>query len=473
MPPAHSLPRVLPSRSSILVSLLVIVLFNVPDWIANFFFFADRAVFSLDGVVAVAIGCKYRRLGSVLLPVVWLIGAVFPLSGTYHFHSPTDFILSSRFAGTLNVLHLFSYGDVVILLIYSVALLAIRRLQLQQTSFRAFAIAIMVLVTADALNGSSLLSDRDTRLLRWNLAGSPVAMIAKDAGSRSANNLRDASDPNSAALHHEVLNWAQNNPQGRIFVVVVESLGLVKNKRLQAWLENRLVGGIQQAVHSTSVSFFGSTTYGELRTLCLLKGNYEALTAEGGAGCLPAMLTSKGWRTSAYHGFSGKMFGRIRWWPKVGFQDIHFSEDMLSSAPPLCGAAFRGICDSSVLAKGASALGPSTLSYVLTLNTHLPLAGSDIEPELQALCLAGNVPEQPCTLIGALGKVLQEVRHQMDKHPEALLMVVGDHAPPFRDLASRRLFSEDHVPAWIIYPGLGKDHCSTNCPRALNQLSVP
>jgi len=50
--------------------------------------------------------------------------------------------------------------------------------------------------------------------------------------------------------------------------------------------------------------------------------------------------------------------------------------------------------------------------------------------------------------------VLDEVRQVADEHPNSLVLVVGDHAPPFKNKAARQAFSPNRVPAWIVYPAV-------------------
>jgi hypothetical protein len=185
-----------------------------------------------------------------------------------------------------------------------------------------------------------------------------------------------------------------------------------------------------------------------------LDGNYRDLDTEHGKSCLPAKLQSLGWRTAGFHGFSGRMFDRNMWWTYLGFDEIHFADSPRFRSFAQCGAAFRGVCDQDVVRAGLQALAPGhAFSYVLTLNTHLPLAPVSFSPALLEVCASAEVPQNTCHLLASLGVTLNGIRDLLKTAPHPpLVVVLGDHAPPFASRASRESFLTRAVPAFLLTP---------------------
>ncbi len=445
VPPARRLIASDPLRVAIAVAL-----FHLPLWAMGMLDQVSRPVFNLDAFVALMIACRYRKTGMALLIVVWLMDVMVSLSLNYHFRSPAAFLASVRFGQALDVKSLFSPWDAAMAIGFVAAFLALTRVMKSPMRWTGFAIALVVLLMLDVLNGSSLLSNRDVRLIRTNLAGSPSVVLAI---KKETQPLQSLETPAAVALHRVVEDWASAHPNGSTMLVLVESLGVVRDPGLRRWLDDRLTGQASaREIRRAPVQFIGPTTYGELRTLCLLSGSYQLLDAQHVGDCLPKRLTSLGWHSVGMHGFTGNMFDRRMWWPIVGFDDSVFAEQLAQLGLPQCGAAFRGHCDGAVLEAAAARLKPATLVYVLTLNTHLPLQETAIPAELAPLCTAADVPDSVCQLTAAIGHTLHEVGRQMQAHPDSLFVVVGDHAPPFRVRAARQAFEDIEVPSWILAP---------------------
>ncbi len=442
------------ARRSIAADLLrvgiAIVLFHLPLWAMGMLDQVSRPIFNLDAFVALMIACRYRRTGAVLLIVVWLMDVMVSLSLNYHFRSPAAFLASFRFGQALDLKSLFSPWDAAMACGFVVAFLALVRMTKARLQWTGFAAALAMLLTLDVLNGSSLLSHRDVRLIRANLAGSPSVVLAIKKETQPLQPLRTQA---AVALHRTVEDWARAHPEGSTMLVLVESLGVVRDPALRRWLDERLTSQAgPREIQRAPVQFIGPTTYGELRTLCLLGGSYQLLDARHVGDCLPKRLSALGWHSIGLHGFTGNMFDRRMWWPIVGFDDVMFAEQLAEQGLPQCGAAFRGHCDGAVLEAAGARLKPATLVYVLTLNTHLPLQETTVPAELAPLCDAAGVPDSVCQLTAALGHTLGEIGRQMRAHPDSLFVVVGDHAPPFRIRAARQAFEDIEVPSWVLAP---------------------
>jgi hypothetical protein len=309
----------------------------------------------------------------------------------------------------------------------------------------------------DAANGSSSTFGWGSDRFRVpaNISGSPAynlvhARLEVSAAAERPVQRWPAEDLNA------IESWATSQG-GNILVVIVESLGVHRSETLRLWLTQQLLGEAVSARWMTKqdvVAFKGSTTAGELRSLCGLSMHYLRLTDELASGCLPRRLKSMGYATFGLHGFTGHMFDRYGWWPLIGIDNLAFAGEF-ESHPHMCGGAFRGLCDTALIDEGFRQLeGPSKFVYVLTLNTHLPLMAAEVPPELRVLCDADGTGESVCQLIAQHGALFAHIRQKLEglTGPLPLLRIVGDHAPPFVRNDARSQFSATTVPRITLIP---------------------
>jgi hypothetical protein len=335
----------------------------------------------------------------------------------------------------------------------------VRRACGRQAPWRAGLLLALLLMAGDVLNGSSMLSTRAVRLVSGNPANSPgLKMLVGAYYERDSGGLRNLPATASTREMVDIEAWARANPQGSVLLVIVESMGWHAQPAMPAWLQARLAPpGVLAgyALRQGMVPFAGATTSGELRELCSLAGSYRAVTASAAAACLPNRLAALGWATVGYHGFSSHMFERDVWWPMVGLQAGHFAEGMVQEGDAECGAAFAGACDAAVLARAVrSARSARSLSYALTLNSHLPLKPAPLPADLAVLCAQAGADDEVCLLTATVGQALSALATELS-HPSAvqpLVVVVGDHAPPFSAPAQRSQYSQTHVPAFVLTP---------------------
>ncbi|WP_431288679.1 hypothetical protein [Roseateles chitinivorans] len=239
-------------------------------------------------------------------------------------------------------------------------------------------------------------------------------------------------------------------------VVLVESMGMPRSQAAQQWLTMQIRSRAVDSRWTMEVSadpFFGTTTYGELRVLCGLKGSYTKLDLPLGRGCLPASWRQEGRATPAFHGFSLKMFDRAHWWPIVGLQP----QVLPAGDARRCNATFAGVCDSPLIDHAVAAADiPGQFVYALTLDTHLPLPADDLSnrpADLGAICARDAIPDAACDLIWRTGRVLKVVADRIaEMKTPAQVAVMGDHSPPFRNREAREAFDPAQVPLFLLAP---------------------
>jgi len=440
----------------VLRTAFAVVLVNAPFWWMEQSQFLNRGFFGLDSLIALSVMVVQPLIGRAVLVLAWIFDAVVAKSLTYHFQSPLDFIASARFASTIDWVSFFEPDLISLILPFVVAMVLLPLIIGNSRSVLPFLFAVLLgLAVLDALNGTSRLSTTDQRHLPSNIAGSPALTLSLSLIDQiNASSLRQLPESETAAALVNLPEWANEHPEGRVLLVVVESMGAPMEPMLQAYLDSLM----HSKSHQTQISklpFRGSTTSAELRILCGLLGHYSKLKASDGSRCLPAQLNRQGWSTIGMHGFSASMFDRKVWWPLSGLQQLAFVDSPFLDEAGRCGTAFSGACDSEVLDAAGRWLqeGESRFAYVLTLNTHLPIGTVTVPPDLQQICETNKVDIDACQLVSGIGKVLNAIIRVVEhSRKPTLALVIGDHAPPFNSLQARLSFSQQVTPAYVLRP---------------------
>jgi hypothetical protein len=411
-------------------------------------------IFNFDLLGPALLACFFRTTAWALHVAAAVIAVAIALAALFFFQSPVDLILHGS-VPTLDLLSLFAeywhFGLLVVLA--TVAGWLGTRVTHRKDAGWLSILLIFILVT-DVLDVSYHFPP--SRFGALNIAGSPSLGLVRHRFLRPPHQITPVND--SSRLADQTVSWAKNHPGRQILWVISESLGAPEDPNVMAWLDrtvrHSLPDGYQAYVGTTS--FKGATTSAELRQLCALSGGYDRLNSDDASACLPARLSSLGMRTRGLHAFSGRMFQRIRWWPQLGLQQRLFFEDLAPLMPTRrCGQAFRGLCDEDLVDYALRNHGQSgaQFTYLLTLNTHLPLNLSISSGVRPPICQERHIPPMSCTLLAAHQRFLKHLgaalRRRTDK---PLVVIVGDHAPPFVDAEERSTFKTDQVPYWVLEP---------------------
>lgn len=312
----------------------------------------------------------------------------------------------------------------------------------------AFLLCGILLLFADAVNGSLALFRRDEFLVRANIAGSQLGSLLFPY-FRGQDLAFPLTAPPSAVRLSGV-SHRELEAEGRGFLLVlVESLGSDGQERdLLQSLEGR--GQLEFGL----VRSKGATVLAEMREICAVEAMPASLGSSDWHSCLPALLSGRGWSTVGLHGYFGGMFRRDRWWPKAGLQRSIFGTDSMFASAPRCGTMFRGVCD-SVMVEAAVRLAsfPRSFVYLLTLDAHLPVERAGRPCVRRPLQSGHAVPGVVCRISELHFSTLRVLRAALaaSPHPPAVL-VVGDHPPPFSSADARDSYSRGVVPYWFWRP---------------------
>jgi hypothetical protein len=440
----------------------MLVLSNAPFWLLSSIYYLNRPVLSVDGLFICIALYRFRVPMITVLLMAWIFDGLLSLSLIFRFPSALDFVEAAKFLPQLQITRFLSAEFVLVIvpfIIFALAILYLRNVR-ARPSWPITLGVIVPLIVLDAVNGTSAISRANVQLIKANIAGSAVTTLVSSYLRTPSSTLPRRLAPNESIGHEAgVVPWLASDPRHTALIVVVESLGLPLDPHLHEWIAAQLLNATSPSeydVQELAVPYLGKTVDGELRTLCGLAGDVSRVTPQAAvADCIPAQVSILGIPTVALHGFSHRMFSRDQWWPTLGFQKTLFAEELRKQHPPECGGGFRGVCDATVIEAATKLLstGEARLAYVLTLNTHLPIGPGPVPAGLSKLCATAGTPDDVCHLLAGAATALSAIRDQVAKlEVKPMIVVVGDHAPPFASTKSRLLFDQHNVPGWILRP---------------------
>ncbi|AWN50558.1 sulfatase-like hydrolase/transferase [Methylobacterium sp. 17Sr1-1] len=251
----------------------------------------------------------------------------------------------------------------------------------------------------------------------------------------------------------------QDRPPRRILMVMVESLGVLRDAGQRAVLtapfDDPALRRLYTVTTGTS-AFFGATASGEMRELCRTYRSHrqvftrQMFTADDPT-CLPRRFAARGYRTVSVHGYHAGFYGRAQWYPLAGFQKSLFGEGMAPLFARACGGPFPGPCDTDVAAVVEAELaapGPAFV-YWLTLNSHVPVPRGEATPRHDCGRPGGPFADREvCAMVEIWQDVFAAVSRIALAHPGTEILLVGDHAPPLWRRTARDAFEPGRVP-WI------------------------
>ncbi|WP_268168560.1 hypothetical protein [Roseateles hydrophilus] len=430
---------------------VLFLLLNAPITWATLDWGLSRPLLNLDYLLPIFLAI-FSAVGALLLFLgLYLIDVVSSLSIAYHFDSPSNFIRSANATPAI-VKTLTTEPRLLFLTVPPVFWLLILKWQPSiKASLRnalreivPMAAIVVLLVIADVNVGASMLDTNDQTKTGPNIAGSPLASQSKRAltyGSSPAPTPTHATifDADRAAL------FARD---GAVMLVAVESMGLPLSPQARQWLDAMARSAPPNQVTQRQVDFKGSTVAAELRHLCATVSSVPDDVAPD--QCLPMLARAAHRRSFAVHGNSGNTFNRSQWWPRLGFDQVFFRENLIPRHAELCDFAYKAVCDRALIDFMFRELKSNDFAYGLTVSTHLPIPRLDTDAT-EDFCNGIRVKSTPCRIIWQHGQVLAYIAAKVrDSRAPMVAYVVGDHAPPFLSTANRAAFSAKQTIGWKI-----------------------
>lgn len=245
---------------------------------------------------------------------------------------------------------------------------------------------------------------------------------------------------------------AADQAQRETVLVLVESWGGENEAQVRQLLSKTLLRRIRD--RKVEVGFddaFGFTIHSEFRTLCNAGLSGFRVPLEGiSSDCIPKLFERHGAVTKSFHGYSSRFYQRSRWYPKLGFTESYWKDD-IARAP--CNFAFSGTCDADTLTfyQGTIDAARRGFYYILTLDTHPPM-GVNAAVAVGKSRLSTQLDPYP-VYDALLTRTLTAIGDAVYAHPQSMFIVEGDH-PPYLLLNTEngRRILKDKVPYVIIHP---------------------
>ncbi|GAA0785988.1 hypothetical protein E1180_03085 [Roseibium denhamense] len=437
--------RLKPTRESLLFSVLAVLLPNSVYILLSLLYCPVRTplILGLSGVCLAGLFLP-RFLFFILLLIVMVLDALLLVAGFFQMPIPMLFD-SLQYAGNISISSSITYLALLGLLTASfiATFIVVSEAKKNRNAINLF-LFIGVLFSYAGID--------------WWLNSEPHAV--ETVRNRFVEPFSPISD--AASLHTGLGgDMAEQKPRN-ILIVMVEGLGAFTSEELQniVWgplLESDVRSGY--AVETGSAVYFGSTTAGEVRELCHVKGDYRDFRDRDTADCLPAQAAAAGYKTAAFHAFTGAFFERFDWFPKIGFQALFFMENRLGIEEDVkleeCGLSFRGLCDTDAGTAVEQYLlqDPAARKFVywLTLNSHKPIRVGEVPARLGCE-EGGNVfgDVELCRMSDQwlnISHIVRDIALNPDI-AETEVLVVGDHHPPLFTRSGRKLFQPGRV-AWL------------------------
>jgi phosphoglycerol transferase MdoB-like AlkP superfamily enzyme len=188
-------------------------------------------------------------------------------------------------------------------------------------------------------------------------------------------------------------------------------------------------------------------------------------------------MNAMGYHSMAVHGYSARMFDRVDWYGRIGFDETWFRDQLQGQGLPMCPGPFPGTCDADTSVWIGDQLEKNSDSpqfiYWVTLNSHLPVpipnlvkdppscSESSITAENRAICSWYQ-------LVFNVHRSVSELALRATTRP-TIFLIVGDHAPPFSSARLRSQFSDRVVPYVLLVP---KRDGTAESPGTTGSLAV-
>ncbi len=427
-----------------------------------------RGIVNIDYLISLFISNKNINISYLVL--VSLFDLLILVSGIYHF-TPISFLEGYEIALHIDLKYykLSIIGGILLFFLLIIVCRKISNFAITVKKGRVyFGLALIVmLVVIDASLGSlsywrGKYNSLAPNLINANVATSGLGYLVGEIKMRYFyEESVVAIKPIDSAMKVALNDLGVDEYPEKIILIILESFGSINSMPFRESLYSEFEGSIKvrKSFKTGVIPFFGATTSGEMRELCGVKGDYKiAFNNLDDFHCIPNRLKTLGYSTSAFHYYYRSSFNRNVWWPLVGIDSSYFVDQYVrSSDSVLCGGLFNGGCDKKMiddLFSSASSINGKSFSYGLTLNSHLPTYPTKDIQNIRPISDKNfsNLTESVQLMVDSWRVVFKAVSDNINVRPESnfLVVIVGDHSPPFLKPEDKAVFSLTHVPYIIL-----------------------
>jgi len=426
-------------------------------------------------LIVAAYAVTQRRIFLFVLPLELLLDLFEPVAHVYYFQ-PGDAFDALSYLSVVPPRTLVIYAACVLAylaFIITGVIIAVPA----KGHIPATAIAVTASLTACGLFGCDCFSGRyhfglsgpDMKEVHVKLARTPVLSAGFRVWISNRRRIGSARSMAASSATQNFLSVSQASllaSHTNFVVIILEAWGQMEDaavtRQMVSPYESSGLHALYQVDFGT-VPFDGPTICGEARELCgkTFQKGIAAASADELRGCLPNLFASSGYSTMGIHGFFPRMYDRIHWYPRIGFQTPLFKPDLDRLGMRTCAGGFVGTCDTDVLDWMTSRIKQSSPEHPVyihwaSINSHIPVVDVITNEQAQS-CRAMSPLLQDRTLCNWYTLVervhLKVAQMAMAASlPPTAFVIVGDHAPPFSSAKRRSVFSQQQVPYVFLTP---------------------
>lgn len=442
-----------PIRSALVAAGFYVVLPNLLFWLIAAMLGIYRPVFNLDYLfVGLLLALGWRKLSTLLLGIFLVIDLLVLTGLVYPFVRLQDVSYLLSFLPYAGIAWQAAAAGLVLTFALVIGVS-------HRYGHKVNRLAMLLLFNLGiAAYGANVYSG-EANIDRWyraedRMIHSQTLFFANTRASGFIEAFSEQGDPlTQIGFKGETAIWVNADPEKlnkKLLLVIVESWGVMKDERIQEALLAPLLtkkANFEWIQHGQSQGA-AATVASELQELCGLATRHYNLkpVTKGFENCLPAKLKQHGYSTAAIHGSVGVMYDRVHWYPRAGFDEVHFSET--DPWKTRC-YSFPGVCDSEIMEKYISHAfdgNGKRFVYWLSLNSHALYDKRDIQKDLFD-CAQYQLDEG--SEICRMNKLHAQFFHQL----AAILaspgmrgvevMIVGDHPPRILDQVEKHRSVEE------------------------------
>lgn len=444
----HKLPSFLPQEW--LWYLILLIFPNILFWFAAWYTNTSRPIINMDYLFATLLICLpirwFRWLGAglfifaTLIDNLMMIVQIFPfmdLSAIQYFLpfitvAPKPYLVALAFLG-----------------IYVLILpLIMTKIAQKQNRFYAFAISLCLILIGLVIKDDVKYAQFAGIMARDNYfvihTQTQLYSDLTEEGFVVESSWTPQLKPILPDQQYAIQKLLNQPRSDKVLFIISESWGTPRTQEMQDDMYAQILQRKDKLefFNSSYFDFEGATVQGEMRELCQLNVRGFALSRSDDSefsACTPNQFKQMGHHTIAMHGTSGKLYDRFAWYPKAGFQETIFGENLIGMRR--C-AAFSGVCDGELTEKVIPEKfkqyqNGKLFFYWLTLTSHQPYEVDDIHGGKRFDCHRyGMKPKGDiCHNAQLQTQFLDGIAQLIDK-PEMKgteVLIVGDHMPPILD----------------------------------------
>jgi hypothetical protein len=328
----------------------------------------------------------------------------------------------------------------------------IEKILTTQTKKRCFIlITILILLQIlDYYNSSIFMKDKQLSIINLNISGLHSKEIFHYYKATKKNNL----SINSKS--YKIIK--EDTISKNILLIILESFPYYNDNKNNHILYNLISTNLKNKYYITydSIPFYGTTVTAEINELTNTNNGFFNYMDS----CYPLALgnikKNQGYQTFAAHSFTISMFGRKKMWHNLGFNYIygkdeipHLPNDINSENP------FLGLNDEvtfDFLISKSKDLPQKTFTYLLTVNTHFPFKLNDKEKLNKYKSILKNLDKSKNLQMSFIRfhEQLDHITKRIEIEKIDLVIIRGDHKPPFLNEEEAKMINFRQVPEIII-----------------------